>query len=57
MPPVRSYTNWNKRSSDKLEKIEPYKKYFIICEGRNTETFYFKKLIDIRSIKNDNFLY
>ncbi|MCI6190978.1 MAG: RloB family protein [Clostridium sp.] len=52
MPPVRSYTDWNKRSSDKLEKIEPFKKYFIICEGRNTETFYFKKLIDIRKQLN-----
>lgn len=52
MPPVRSYTDWNKRSFDKLEKIEPFKKYFIICEGRNTETFYFKKLIDIRKQLN-----
>lgn len=46
MAPVRSYFNWNQRSSDTKEKIEPYRKYFFICEGANTETWYFKKLID-----------
>lgn len=29
-------------------KIEPFRKYFFICEGANTETFYFRKLIDLR---------
>jgi len=24
------------------------RKYYFICEGANTETFYFKKLIDLR---------
>lgn len=46
--PVHTYTNWNSRSSDKEEQIEPYRKYFFICEGANTETFYFKRLIDMR---------
>ena len=31
-----------------MGKIEPYKKFFFICEGANTEVFYFKKLIDLR---------
>lgn len=48
MAPVRTYTNWNKRSADTEEKVEPYRKYFFICEGKNTEVWYFKKLIDIR---------
>ncbi|MDO5425333.1 MAG: RloB family protein [Eubacteriales bacterium] len=48
MAPVRSYTNWNSRSTDAAEQIEPYRKYFFICEGANTETWYFRKLIDIR---------
>lgn len=44
MAPVRSYTNWNSRTTDEEEQIEPYRKYFFICEGANTETWYFKKL-------------
>lgn len=40
--PVHTYTNWNKRSSDEKNQIEPYRKYFFICEGANTETFYFE---------------
>ncbi len=46
--PVRAYTNWNSRPSDQEEQIEPFRKYFFICEGANTETFYFKRLIDLR---------
>jgi len=46
--PIHTYTNWNSRPSDKEDQIEPYRKYFFICEGANTETFYFKKLIDLR---------
>lgn len=41
MSPVRSYTNWNSRSTDYEKQIEPYRKYFFICEGANTETWYF----------------
>ena len=52
MAPVRSYTNWNSRTTDEEEQIEPYRKYFFICEGANTETWYFKKLIDIRKELN-----
>ena len=52
MPPVRSYTNWNSRSTDYEKQIEPYRKYFFICEGANTETWYFRKLIDIRKFLN-----
>ncbi|MGI6052831.1 MAG: RloB family protein [Bilifractor sp.] len=46
--PVHVYTNWNKRNSDSQTQIEPYRKYFFICEGANTETYYFEKLIDLR---------
>lgn len=46
--PVHAYTNWNKRESDHEEQVEPFRKYFFICEGANTETFYFKQLIDLR---------
>ena len=46
--PIHTYTNWNSRSSDNQNQIEPYRKYFFICEGANTETFYFRKLIDLR---------
>ena len=28
MAPVRSYTNWNSRTTDEEEQIEPYRKYF-----------------------------
>ena len=52
MAPVRSYTNWNSRTTDEEEQIEPYRKYFFICEGANTETWYFKKLIEIRKELN-----
>lgn len=54
MAPVKSYTNWNSRATDEEEQIEPYRKYFFICEGVNTETWYIKKLIDIRKSLNSN---
>ena len=53
--PVHTYTNWNSRPSDKEEQIEPFRKYFFICEGANTETFYFKRLIDTKkAIRNSS---
>ena len=52
MAPVRSYSNWNSRSSDAQPQIEPFRKYFFICEGANTETWYFKRLIDNRKNLN-----
>jgi hypothetical protein len=50
--PIRTYTNWNVRASDEQEQIEPFRKYFFICEGANTETYYFRKLIDNRKQLN-----
>lgn len=51
--PVHTYTNWNSRPSDREEQVEPYRKYYFICEGVNTETFYFEKLIDMRNTSWD----
>lgn len=48
MAPIRTYSNWNNRSTNNTEQIEPYRHYYFICEGRNTEKWYFEKLIDIR---------
>lgn len=48
MAPIRSYTNWNTRSTNKEDQIEPYRHYYFICEGKNTEKWYFEKLIDLR---------
>ncbi|XCP85728.1 RloB family protein [Roseburia hominis] len=48
MAPIRTYTDWNKRPSDAEEQKEPFRKYFFICEGSNTEVWYFRKLIDMR---------
>ena len=45
---MRIYSDWNTRSSDKSEQIEPYRKYLFICEGENTEVWYFHHLIEIR---------
>jgi hypothetical protein len=46
--PTHVYQNWDTRPSDTVDQIEPYRKYYFICEGANTETFYFKKLIDLK---------
>lgn len=48
------YTNWNQRASDEEEQIEPYKRYFFICEGANTEKWYFEKFIDSKKEFNIN---
>lgn len=48
MAPVRNYSSWNSRKEDTVEQIEPYQKFFFICEGANTETWYFRKLIDLK---------
>lgn len=37
MAPVRSYTNWNSRSTNSVKQIEPYRHYYFVCEGKNTE--------------------
>lgn len=46
--PVHTFTNWNSRASDQEIQIEPFRKYYFICEGANTETFYFERLIGLR---------
>lgn len=48
MPPIHNYSSWNKRFTEETDPIEPYKKFFFICEGANTENWYFEKLIDLR---------
>lgn len=48
MAPVRVFDSWNKRSSNQKNQIEPYRKYYIICEGHNTEKWYFETLINRR---------
>lgn len=48
MPPVRVYENWTKRGISDQDKMEPYRKYYIICEGEKTEALYFKRLVDKR---------
>lgn len=50
--PFRTYSNWNSRPSDSEEQIQPYRKYFFICEGENTEPSYFRTLIDLRKQLN-----
>lgn len=48
MPPIRSYTGWNMRPSNEEAQVEPYKHYYFICEGQNTERWYFERFIDMR---------
>lgn len=48
MAPIRTYSKWNVRPDEDKEQIEPYRHYYFICEGANTEKWYFEKLIDIR---------
>lgn len=45
---ISAYSNWNQRDTDTLDQQEPYRRYVFICEGENTEIWYFKKLIDLR---------
>ncbi len=45
---IKEYTNWNKRLGNTEEQQNPFRKYYIICEGANTEQYYFKRLIDNR---------
>lgn len=48
MAPIRTYNNWNSRSSNNIEQVDPYKHYYFVCEGQNTEQWYFEKFIDLR---------
>lgn len=40
MPPIILHSNWNQRPSDFEKTVEPLRKYFFICEGANTESFF-----------------
>lgn len=42
MPPIHEYSNWNLRSADTLEEIEPLRKFVFICEGSKTEDYYLR---------------
>lgn len=48
MAPIRTYSKWNTRPDNDKKQIEPYRHYYFICEGANTEKWYFEKLIDLR---------
>lgn len=43
---VNEYKNWNIRPSDCEDMIPFYKRMYFLCEGANTEKFYFEKFID-----------
>ncbi len=40
MAPVRTYGSWDSRNSDQQQSEEPYRKYYFIAEGANTERLY-----------------
>ena len=44
MAPVREFNDWNSRPTDNEERIKPYRRYYIISEGANTEVYYFRGL-------------
>lgn len=46
--PLREYSNWGMRQTDSQEQVDPYRKYYFICEGAKTEKHYFKALIGYR---------
>lgn len=48
MAALRTFSNWNKRTSDLKKQIEPYRKYIFICEGKNTEAWYVRRLIEMK---------
>lgn len=49
MPPAKyRFDNWFQRKSDATEQIEPYRTYYFVCEGSNTEIWYFDRLIGFR---------
>lgn len=39
------YSGFRNRASE-TEYIEPRRRYYFICEGENTEVWYFKRMID-----------
>ncbi len=49
VPLEANYAGWNQRGSDESEQIEPYRRYYFVSEGKNTEKWYFEKLKELRS--------
>lgn len=47
MAPLREYKGWNTRKS---ARRQPYRRYYFVCEGRNTERWYFERFIDVRKL-------
>lgn len=41
---MTSHEKWNKRSADKVQQIDIKKRYWFVCEGRNTEVSYIRCL-------------
>jgi hypothetical protein len=48
MAHIRRLNNWNTRYPTGKTQIEPYRRYFIVCEGQNTERWYFEHLNSFR---------
>ena len=44
----KRYSQWDLRTSDNKKLSMPMRKYIFICEGANTEVWYFQGLIDRR---------
>lgn len=55
MPPIISYSKWNEREFDEEEQIEPYRKYFFICEGANPSLTLPKKERTENKLKKSRF--
>ena len=49
MAPLREYSGWNTRESETGTR-EPYNRYYILCEGENTEKYYFQQIINIKKL-------
>lgn len=47
MAPLELFAGWNKRypTNDTVLQ-DPYRKYWFLCEGEKTESFYFKKVVE-----------
>lgn len=41
MAPIKEYSNWNKRSSNKEEQMEPYRRYYFILRREKYGTVVF----------------
>ena len=52
MAPLRTYTNWNARYQNDIERKDPYRRYLFLCEGTKTEVNYIKGVIDNKKALN-----